>query len=248
MSDIEIKTKAGEIIKNLVTLPYCEIFQISPAERDLINLHIQAPHLVEPLLGMMFTAIMLGNKRSAVDAANKIWNIGGELPDELEMLFSDCLVNVGEFEKAKTLINSRMEDVKKNLGLFYSTVVKYALCTGELYVLNNLAKYPEVYVSEPALFNFAERYFEGMANKHYNAVLKIIYDNVSDILCAVEYLNHPDGGIQLCLYTSANGEENAKIQNIIFNKIDGYFASMQENNKKDIYVRLENVNLHPAWW
>ena len=117
-----------------------------------------------------------------------------------------------------------------------------------LYILNNLAKDPENYASDPLLFNFAENNYDGMPNKHYKAILKIIYDTVGNILCTTEYLNHPDGGIQLCLYTSANTEENLRLQGIIFEKINGYYASMQESNSKSVYVRLENINLHPAWW
>lgn len=248
MNDIEIKAQAEKIIKELAGLPYSDIFQISPAERDLTKLHMQSPYLAEPLLGMLFSALMLGNKNHAVDLADKIWNIKANLPDALELLYADCLINIGEFEKAKSLISARMNDIEKNLNLFYSVVVKYALCTGELYILKNLAKYPEVYLSEPALFNFAEQYCEGMPNKHYKALLKIIYNSVGSILCCVEYLNHPDGGIQLCLYTSANAEENIKIQNNIFERFDGYFSSMQEINTKDLYIRIDNINLHPAWW
>lgn len=248
MGNTEIKTNAENIIKNLSTYSYSQIFEITPAERDLTNLHIQAPYIAEPLLGMMFCAVMLGNRQQAKDCANKIWNLGTTFSDALEMLYADMLINIGEFDKASTLIRARMDDVEKNLDLFYTAVVKYALCTGELYILNNLANYPEVYMTEPPLFYFAQRNFEGMANKHFKAILKIIYDNVDNILTTIEYLNHPDGGIQFCLYTSANLQENDRLQKIISEKIDGYYASMQENNSKEVYVRIENINLHPAWW
>ena len=197
MSDIEIKASAETIIKNLASYSYSQIFDITPAERDLVGLHIQAPLVVEPLIGLMFCSIMLGNKQQAVDYAHKIWNISATLSDSLEMLYADMLINIGEFEKAEALISARMDDMEKNLDLFYSTVVKYALCTGELYILNNLSEYPEVYMTEPALFYFAQRNYEGMPLKHYKAILKIIYDTLGNTLCTTEYKIDSESNIQL---------------------------------------------------
>lgn len=248
MSDIEAKNQASEIIKKLVVLPYSQIFDIAPLERDLSNIHEQNPNIAEALIGMMFCAIMQGNKQKAIELANKIWNIGVNVIDELEMLYTDCLINIGEFEKARILITNRMNDVEKNLNLFYNAVVKFAICTGELYILTNLAKYPEVYITEPPLFDFAEKYSDGINNKHYSAILKIINDTIGNFVCTTEYMIHDYGDIQLCLYTSLGNEENSKLQNIIFEKIKGYYISMQEVAKKNIFIRIENINLHPAWW
>ncbi len=248
MSDIEIKASAETIIKNLVSYSYSQIFDITPAERDLVNLHVQAPSVAEPLIGLMFCSVMLGNKQQAKEYAGKIWNLNNTLSDSLEMLYADMLLNIGEFEKAESLISARMDDMEKNLDLFYSTVVKYALCTGELYILNNLADYPEVYITEPALFYFAQRNYEGMPLKHYKAVLKIIYDTLDNTLCTTEYKVTSEGNIQLYLYTSADAMENSRLQRDLNEKIDGYYASMQEKNSNELFIRIENINLHPAWW
>lgn len=248
MTEIDVKKKTEEIIKKLVKLPYSEIFQISPIERDLTNLHLEHPSIPEPLLGMMFCSIMLGNKQNAINVANKIWNTESKLPDVLEMLYSDCLINIGEFEKAQILINSKMDNVQKYLNIFYGTLVKYALFTGNIYILNNLANDPEIYITEPPLFDFAAKYYEGINNKHYNAILKIIYDTVGAFICTMEYLINTEGTMQLCLYTTANTEENTNLQKLIYEKINGYYLSMQEDTRNDISVRLQNINLHPAWW
>ena len=248
MNNAEIVANSENIIKKLASYSYSQIFDIAPAERDLLGLHTQAPQIAEPLVGLLLCSVMFGNKQQAKDYANKIWQLGVTLSDSLEMLYADMLINIGEFDKAATLISARMDDMEKNLDLFYTAVVKYALCTGELYILNNLANYPEVFVQEPNLFYFAQKYFEGMPNKHFKAILKIIYDFTESILCTTEYLNHPDGGIQFCLYTSANAQENEKLQRIIAEKIEGYYTSMQETNNHEVHIRLENINLHPAWW
>ena len=248
MNDIEIKENAINIIKNLVQLSYSQIFEISPLERELINLHMQNKNVPEPIIGMMFCAIMLGNKSQAIEYGNKIWNIRQNLDDEIEMLYADCLINVNDFEKAQILISIKMNDLEKNLDLFYSTVVKYALYTGDLYILNNLAQYPQIYVSDVLLFEFAKKYYSGMYNKHYLAILKIINDTIGYSVCTTEYLIHDNGSIQLCLYTSENTEDNLKKQDLIFEKIKSYYLSMQENPAEDIFIRVENIKLHPSWW
>ena len=247
MNEAEIKEKSITILENLVTIPYSEIFQISPAQRDLLNLHMQAQNLVEPLIALMFSSIMLGNKNQAKEYANKAWNIGGQLTSNIEMLYVDSLINIGESEKAKIILQTKMENLEENLNNYFNAVVKYSLYTGELYILENLAQNPKIYITEPPLFNFAKKYASGLSNKHYCTMLKIIYDVLRDNLCAVEYMNHPKG-LQMCLYTSLNTENNLNVQHTILDKIKGYYISMQENYHQDVFVRLENVNLHPSWW
>ena len=248
MNDVEIKKDAIELIKKLVLLPYSQIFEISPIEQELINLHSQDQNIAEPLIGMMFCAIMSGNKSKAIEYGNKIWNIKQELDDEIEMLYTDCLINVNNFEKAEFLISNKMNDVKKNLELFYTTVVKYALYTGNLYILTNLAKNPEIYISDLPLFDFAKKYYTGMNNKHYIAILKIIGNTISKSLCTTEYSINENGSIQFHLYTSDDAQENLKKQNIILKKINGYYLSMQETPLQDISISIQNIKLHPSWW
>ena len=247
MSDMEIKEKSIKMIEDLVKLPYSEIFQISPIQRDLLNMHMQAPQLIEPLIGLTFCSIMLGYSNQARDYVNKAWNIGGQLPDMLEMFYTDCLLNLKEFEKAKLILQDKMADPEKNLRGFFNVVAKYSLYTGELYILDNISQDEDIYLTEPALFNFAKKYSSGLNNKHYHTVLNIIYEVLGEKLCVLEYMNH-DSGIQMCLYTSLNAEENIKAQRIILEKINGYYLSMQEQYEQDVFIRLENVNLHPAWW
>ena len=247
MNEAEIKNKSIEMLENLVGIPYSEIFQISPAQRDFLNMHIQAPNLPEPLIGLVFSTLMLGNKIQAKDYANRLWNIGGELSNSLEMLYTDCLVNLGEFEKVKIILQDKMNDIEKNLEDYFTVLAKYCLYTGEFYILDNLAKNPKIYMAEPPLFDFSQKHSSGMPNKHYCTILKIIYEVLGDNLCTVEYMNHPMG-IQMCLYTPLNADENAKAQSIILEKIRGYYISMQEEYQQEVFVRIENINLHPSWW
>ena len=51
----------------------------------------------------------------------------------------------------------------------------------------------------------------------------------------------------MLLYTSAEREQNEQLQNQMFDKIDGYFASMQVEPLDDLYLKLLNIKLHPAW-
>ena len=248
MADIDIREQASQIIDQLVNTSYSQIFDISPLERDLNVMHMNNPNIAEPLIGMMFCSIMLGNKPLAIEYGNKIWHLHQELEDEIEMLYADCLINVGLFEKAQNLISEKMNDVKKNIELYYTTVVKYALYTGDLYILNNLAQYPQIYNADPLLFDFAEKYYTGINNKHYNAILKIINDTVGNAICTTEYSVLEDNHIELNLYTSTNTEENIKNQTLIADKINSYYLSMQEQNNNDISVTIENINLHTEWW
>ena len=69
----------------------------------------------------------LSHLKSYIEIHNSINLNDINFPDNLEMLYADCLINVGEFEKAQTLISSRMEDVEENLETFYNNIITFIL-------------------------------------------------------------------------------------------------------------------------
>lgn len=247
MEHEEVKQKARKIINELLEYPYSQIFDISPAEQNLKALYQESPNSIEPLIGLMFANIMLGNRQTAVGLGDKIWGIGGELSDFFELIYTDCLLNIGEIDKAGILLQSRLNNIGENLKRFYSVMVKYALLSGNLMLLKQIGEYPNIYTQEPTLFDFANNHALNMSVKDYRAILEIISENVGKCLCSVEYAMYPGKGVELLLYTSEGVEQNDIILKQIFEKIDGYHLSMQQPALMDFFIRILNIKLHPAW-
>ena len=247
MEHEEIKQQARTLINELTTYSFAQIFEISPIEQRLKLLYQQYPNALEPLIGLMFANIMLGNRATAVGLGEKIWNIGGELSPFFELLYSDCLLNLGQTEKAGILLNDRINNLGENLTNFYMVLVKYALLSGKLTLLQQIGEYPGIYGNEPELFRFANNHAPNLSLKDYRAVIRIVLENMKDKLCAWEYNMYSGNGIELVLYTADDIEHNEALQDQIFDKLDGYFLSMQQPEIEDLFFKIENIKLHPSW-
>lgn len=247
MEHEEIKQQARALINELITYSFAQIFDIPPIEQKLKLLYQQNSNALEPLIGLMFANIMLGNRPTAVGLGEKIWNIGGELSPFFELLYSDCLLNLGQVEKAGILLNNRINNLGENLANFYMVLVKYALLSGKLSLLQQIGEYPDIASNEPELFRFANNHAANLSAKDYRALIRIVLENLKDKLCAWEYNMYSGNGIELVLYTPDDIPQNEAMQDQIFDKLDGYFLSMQQPEIDDLFFKIENIKLHPAW-
>ncbi len=247
MEHQEAKQQARAIINDLLTYSFAEVFDIAPAEQKLKALYQQAPEAIEPLIGLVLANIMLGNRSTALGLSDKIWQMGGELSSFFELIYADCLINLGDAERAGILLADRFGYLQDNLEHFYPVLVRYALLTGKLAVLKEIGDYPNMYEQEPVLFNFANDHAFDLSLKDYRAVLQILKDNLSDCLCAFEYRMYPYQGLELLWYTSLDVPQNEARLRVIQQKMDGYFASMHQPPLKDLMIKLPNIKLHPAW-
>lgn len=247
MTPAEIKQQARTIINDLLEYPFAQAIDILPAEQKLKILQQQDSLAIEPLIGLMFVNIMLGKRQIAVELGERIWNIGGDISAFFELILADCLLNLGQIDRAGILLQSRFEAIRENLKHFYMVMVKYALISGNLALVKKIGDYPEAYEQETELFEFAANHAFDISVNDYRAVIKIMLDNLKDQLCAWEYTTHEDDELELIFYSSADTAQNEKTQEQILAKINGYFASMQRPFLEDLYLKILNIKLHPAW-
>lgn len=247
MDKEEIKKQTREIINELIEFPFSQAIDILPAEQKLKILHQDNPQAIEPLIGLMFANIMLGNRQLALGLGDKIWSIGGDISSFFELIFSDCLLNLGEFDRAGILLQSRFDNIRSNLKHFYMVMVKYTIISGNLALLKQIGDYPEVYEQERELFEFAANHAFDKSVNDYRAIWQILKNNLKECLCAWEYKLHENDEIEILFYTSYDVVQNSKLQNTIFEKLDGYFASTQNDPLDDLYLKFLNIKLHPAW-
>jgi hypothetical protein len=236
-----------QIILELAGYPFSQIFDILPAEKKLQEMEVNAPQSIEILIGQMFAAILLGKPTEARALGERIWKIGGNLSQFYEIIYTDCLLNIGEINKAGILLNERLHNIGANLQIFYTPMVKFALLSGNLGLLKTIGEYPNVYQQEAELFDFANHHASTLSERDYKAVLQIVFTQLKNVLCAFDYVMYNDGQIEFLLYTTEGIEQNADLFKLLEEKFNGYFTSMQEPPLLDLSFKLLNIKLHPSW-
>ena len=246
MEQADVRKHARALIDELLKYSCAQIFDIAPTEQKLKKLQQAQPELIEPLIGLMLAAIMQGNLLMAFRLSEHIWQMGGRLSLFFELLYADCLLNIGEVSRAEILLSDRLSNIGPNLDVFYMVMVKYALLSGKLALLQQIGDYPNIYEQEKVLFDFAKAHALNSTAKDFRAIMSILRDNLKDVLCAVEYVMYSDG-LELVFYTNTNTDQNKALTDQITEKINGYFLSIQKPPFRDFYFKILNIKLHDAW-
>ena len=74
-----------------------EIFNIQPRISQQLQ---SAPDNISGLITLMYSEVMLGNRQSAIELAEKIWEIGGDLDEFFEIVYVENLLNLGLLDRA----------------------------------------------------------------------------------------------------------------------------------------------------
>ena len=244
MENTEQNSDIKSILKNLMTSPYSQTENIVLTEQNLKNLYQENPQNIEILIGLLFCNVMFGKRGLALELSQKIWQLGGNLSPFFELVYSDCLINLGELEKAEILITPRLKKLSDNLDYFYMVFVKYALASGNLFLLTQIGEYPGNDV-EKTLFDFAKKHAFNESSIQYKSLIKIVMNTIKNDLCSLEYVMYPDV-VEIILYTSKTEEENNAIQDKIETNLEEIF-SQTAFEFDDFSIKLENISNHTAW-
>ena len=246
MENSPIEEKVKSLLKEIMAMPFSETIAIIEAERQLKVLYQQDPTSISILIALLFCNLEQGKREIALGLSNRIWREGGELSDFFELVYTDCLLNLGEIEKAYDLLQPHLQNPQENIDYFYMVLVKYALMSGDLYLLMQLGEYPDVYQWEPELFDFAKNNALNASAQSYRALLNIIHSTIKQFMCAFEYALYDDG-IELLFYTNVSAEQNDNWQQVLSEKTDAYFEENELAEIDGLSVSFLNINEHPAW-
>ena len=247
MDNEDYKKQAREIINELLGYSYSQIFDIAPAEQKLKDLQSLYPNSIEVLIGLMLAAIMLGNRQSALELSDKIWNIGGEISDFFELIYTDCLLNLTEVKKAGILLQSRLANIAANLEFFYMPMAKYSLLSTNLNIISQISQYPNVDELEFPLFDFANNHAFDATSKDFAAMMTVLMNEAKNNICAFDYNLVNGYFVELIFFTDLDIEQNQNLLKKIDEKINGYFLSMNRERMDDIGFKLLNIKNHLPW-
>lgn len=223
---------------------------IIAAEQKIYGELAKQPNHIEGLIVLMFAQIMQGNRPKAKALGYKIWEIGGHLEPLFEMIYIENLLNLGLIDMASVLLKPRFEQLKDSLEDFYPVLVKFAILTGSITLLNRLSSYSELPVGDELLFDLVEDYTNSHYSDHFKNIQKLVLEHSAEYLCAYEYNLYDDLGfpeMEIVLYVGFEPGFCLKMQQNIENKIEAYWKSSQTEPLYNLQIKVQNIRTHQAW-
>lgn len=116
---------------------------------------------------------------------------------------------------AKILLSPRIEQLKDNIVFFYPSLVKYAVMTGDIPLLEQLGAFADVTAGDEVLYDFADLYESGNRREHFKNIQKLILEHSREYLSSYEYELYDDRGfpeLQIVLYVNYDNQFCSKMQ------------------------------------
>lgn len=236
-------------LDELFSLHYSAESSITDVEQRIYTALQQDPDRIQGLIVLMFEQLMQGNRTRAKALAYKIWEIGGSLQPFFEMIYINNLLNLGLLDMASILIKPRFEQIKDSLEDFYPVMVKFAVMTGSIPLLNRLSAYPEA-SDDVDLYNFAAFYAHSGRSEQFKNIQKLILENSAEYLCTYEYdLDTVDGKpfLEIILYTTLDKFATPRLEQNLHTKIIAYCRSQGLEPLNSVQVTVRNIKSHEAW-
>ena len=225
-----------------------EIFNIQPRISQQLQ---SAPDNISGLITLMYSEVMLGNRQSAIELAEKIWEIGGDLDEFFEFVYVENLLNLGLLDRASILLKPRFEDLRNSIDLFYPSLTKFAVMTGNISLISRIADYAEFVEDEDAdLFELANTYIETNNIPTFKNIMRLILENSIDNLCSYEYTLYHDRGfpeIEIALYYNADAALISQQEENVNKKITALWNSQGLKPLDNITVSILPITEHEGW-
>ncbi len=232
---------------DLMHLNYSQTSEIEKLRQKLICISEKNNNNSDALIVMMMAEIMSGNRTKALDTEALIWQQGAELTDFFQLIYCDNLINLGEIEKIKILLEDKLTKIGDNLKYFYNIFVRFALITGDLTLLHRISEYENLNIKEETLINFAQKNAFTYAAVDYKKIVNIILSNIKNHLCAFDYGIYDNEEIDIVFYTPYQNMKNLSLANAIDEEIEEYLKNDDKLALSGISYRIDNITNHPAW-
>ena len=193
---------------------------------------------------------MLGNREKAKTLGTRIWEIGGDLEAFFEFVYVENLLSLGMLDMALVLLKPRFENLRENLDLFYPSLTKFAVMTGNLTLLKRISEYPDLPEEEDILFELVDVYGEAQNAPVFKSIMKLILENVTEHQCSYEYELFDDRGFpEMIIVVYVNNDEafRNRLQAVIEDKISALWTSLGQEEMNNIGISIVPIQEHEGW-
>jgi len=234
-------------VKDLNCNNTTEILKTNAVVERLLTQYREHPSL---LILQTRLAILNSQEQSARAFANRVWEVGGNIDISFEKMYLDDLMNLGLLEMALILIKPRFENITEGLKNFPLEMIKFAIMTGSVPLLNKIILNGNDNSVYKALSEFADVYQQNKYEEHFKNIQKIALDTFGKDMCAYDYNLYTNRGftdLEIVIYFSNYNLELKRYHILLDGKITGYFLTSGAQRIHNLNFVMKNIKDHPKF-
>ena len=245
-----VRQQIDNLYQQVQNLHCNNITEIMKTGATVDKMLMQYRENVELLILQVHLEILNSREQRARAVAARVWEMGGNISPLFEKMYLDDLLNLGLLEMAMLLIKPRFENLKENIRAFQLEMIKFALMTGSIPLLNKIITAAPAEPLYQALGQFAETYTLKDYEEHFKNIQRIVAETFGKEICAYDYNIYTDRGftdLEIVLYFSNYNLELKKYRTLLETRIDGYFLTANAKRIYNLSFNCLNIKDHPPF-
>lgn len=182
-----------------------------------------------------------GNRLDADTLSSSLWSKGGELSSESKNLYIECLLDMGEIERAALLLKPILQEIDNYINEYWQVLLKYGFLSGDLALALSLGEYPDIYPQMEAIFEWLKYHQQNDDLEYFDYMLRQATDATRGKLCAFDLLVLEDGTVECVFYSTDNDEQNRQTAAEINEKATDYLDNLEMALPEDWILAFDNI-------
>lgn len=186
-------------------------------------------------------ALQVGALAEARQLSDELWGKGGDLSSDDAFFYLDCLVNMGDVERAGLLLKPILPEMSRYIDEYWDIILKYSFLSANLSLATSISEYPQVREQGSDIYNWLQQQKQYGLGQYYEQILRIAFNAVQQKLCLFDLIVTEDGSVSVNFYSACSDEENDQIAQKVIVAIDDYFERLGIEMPDGIYLAFDNV-------
>jgi len=186
-------------------------------------------------------ALDAGNRTQARLLSDNLWRQGGQLSPDSQQFYIECLLDMGEVEQARLLLEPIKRDINTYINEYWPILLKFGFLSCNLSSVVELGEYPAIYTKMQPVFDWLKDKQQNYGLNHFEYILRLAMEATRGKLCAFDILVLEGNIIECVFYSTDDNTVNQKIAATMLGRINEYFANTQIALPQDWLVVIENI-------
>ncbi len=190
-------------------------------------------------------ALQVGDLAEARQLSDELWGKGGDLSSDDAFFYLDCLVNMGDVERAGLLLKPILPEMSRYIDEYWDIFLKYSFLSANMSLATSISEYPQVREQGVDIYNWLQQQKQYGLSQYYEQILRIAFNAVHQKLCLFDLIVTEDGSVSVNFYSACSDEENDQIAQKVIVAIDDYFERIGIEMPEGLYLAFDNVSNYP---
>ncbi|OPZ76694.1 MAG: hypothetical protein BWY78_01291 [Alphaproteobacteria bacterium ADurb.Bin438] len=234
----------------LFRLPYSKINEISKIETMLKEVLIERPRNATIAISLLQAKVMLGKVEEAINLAENIWSVGGDISKKTESLYISLLNSLCMFNYSKVMLDNKLNlNFEERVAIPDITNLFITCYTGlgDINSLMKVAHFEETGDKKEFLKDFCHQMIANKSKDHFafqqNKIHSVIFGKCSSYETLLTNENQKTE-IEIGIFSGGSSVNRYQLQKQIDKVYNDYYETVNHSPIDNFLITVYDIKEH----